>query len=159
MKDLAAMFAAAGCSGVSSFIQSGNILFTASNSLAKKVPGLVSAEIEKQFGFQTRLVLRTSGQMRQVAASNPFLTPGVEEKLLSVMFLADSPDPLDVEKLDPQRSPPDVFRVIGNEIFLYTPTGLADTKLTNAYFDSRLKTICTSRNWRTTLKLLELMEG
>ena len=31
--------------------------------------------------------------------------------------------------------------------------------LTNAYFDAKLKTISTVRNWRTTKKLLELATG
>lgn len=36
---------------------------------------------------------------------------------------------------------------------------MARTKLTNAYFDSTLKTVSTARNWRTTRKLLELATG
>ena len=34
---------------------------------------------------------------------------------------------------------------------------MARTKLTNAYFDSKLSTIATARNWNTVLKLLEMM--
>jgi uncharacterized protein (DUF1697 family) len=34
---------------------------------------------------------------------------------------------------------------------------VSDTKLTNAYFDSKLKTVSTVRNWRTVLKLAEMM--
>jgi len=158
MKDLAAMFTEAGCTDVRSYIQSGNVIFSASKSVAAKVPVLVAAEIEKQFGFKTRLVVRTLEQMREVARSNPFLPDG-DERLLSVMFLADMPDPRHVETLDPQRSAPDAFIVIGDAIFAHTPTGLAKTKLTNAYFDTRLKTVCTGRNWRTVLKLVELMEA
>ena len=47
----------------------------------------------------------------------------------------------------------------GQEIYLQLPNGVANSKLTNAYFDSKLATISTSRNWRTVTKLLELMEG
>jgi hypothetical protein len=36
---------------------------------------------------------------------------------------------------------------------------VARSKLTNAYFDSKLKTTSTGRNWRTVIKLLELMNG
>jgi len=35
---------------------------------------------------------------------------------------------------------------------------MARTKLTNAYFDTKLGVTSTARNWRTTTKLLELME-
>jgi uncharacterized protein (DUF1697 family) len=31
------------------------------------------------------------------------------------------------------------------------------TKLTSTYFDSKLKTVATARNWATVLKLLEMM--
>ena len=49
--------------------------------------------------------------------------------------------------------------VIINEIDCGTPNGVAKTKLTNAYFDSRLATISTGRNWRTVLTLLEMMQA
>jgi len=39
------------------------------------------------------------------------------------------------------------------------PNGVRDSKLTNAYFDSKLATISTGRNWRTVTKLLALMKG
>jgi uncharacterized protein (DUF1697 family) len=120
---------------------------------------VVGAQIEKQFGFQTRIVLRTASQLRYVAENNPFLAKGAEEDLLSVMFLANTPEADTIAKLDPDRSPSDSFHVHGDAIFLHTRTGLAKTKLTNAYFDSKLKTMSTGRNWRTVLKLLELMES
>jgi len=44
----------------------------------------------------------------------------------------------------------------GQDIYLLLPNGVARTKLSNAYFDSKLDTISTVRNWRTVLKLLEL---
>ena len=61
--------------------------------------------------------------------------------------------------LDPRRSPSDAFAVRGREIYLQFPNGVANTKLTNAYFDSRLATISTGRNWRTVLKLFELAQA
>jgi uncharacterized protein (DUF1697 family) len=36
---------------------------------------------------------------------------------------------------------------------------MAKTKLSNAWFDSKLKTISTARNWNTVLKLHELLNG
>ena len=60
---------------------------------------------------------------------------------------------------DPNRSPPDEFLVRGREVFLHLPEGVADSKLTNAYFDSKLATVCTARNWRTVTTLLAMMDG
>ena len=61
--------------------------------------------------------------------------------------------------LDAGRSAPDAFAVVGREIYLQLPNGMGRTKLTNAYFDSKLKTVSTARNWRTVLKLLEMWAG
>ena len=72
------------------------------------------------------------------------------------MFLASQPDAGAIAALDPHRSPPDAFVVRGSEIYLQCPNGAGTTKLTNAWFDSRLSTISTGRNWRTVLKLFEL---
>ena len=46
--------------------------------------------------------------------------------------------------------------VRGREVYLRCPQGLGRSKLTNAYFDARLATVSTVRNWRTVLALLEL---
>ena len=64
-----------------------------------------------------------------------------------------------LKRLTHDRSPGDEFAVLGREIYLHCPNGVARSKLTNSYFDSRLLTISTTRNWRTTLKLLELSTG
>jgi len=103
--------------------------------------------------------LRTAEQIETVFATNPFLKMGAPEETLHVMFLADVPAPGAVKALDPDRSPPDTFLVQGQEIYLRMPNGMGETKLTNAYFDSKLATISTARNWRTVGKLLELMRG
>ena len=44
----------------------------------------------------------------------------------------------------------------GGEIYLSLVNGAAKTKLTNAWMDSKLKTISTGRNWRTVLTLYSL---
>jgi uncharacterized protein (DUF1697 family) len=72
------------------------------------------------------------------------------------VFLADVPTSIRASALDPERSPPDEFVVQGREVFLRLPNGVARSQLTNAYFDSKLGTVSTLRNWRTVLTLLEL---
>ena len=44
-------------------------------------------------------------------------------------------------------------------MYLYLSQGAGQSKLTNQYLDSRLKTVSTVRNWRTVLKLLELAQA
>ena len=157
MKDLVRMFEAAGCTSVRTYIQSGNVVFHAPKGAA----GLgerVTAAIEKQFGYLVPVVLRTSDELRKVIRTNPFLKDGIDQKWLHVYFLAGTADAKSIAGLDANRSTPDVFEVRGREIYLHLPNGMGRTKLTNAYFDSKLSTVCTARNWATVLKLSEMME-
>jgi uncharacterized protein (DUF1697 family) len=157
MKDLAALFVEAGCEDVRTFIQSGNVLFTAPPGLLAELPRLAAARIEERFGFAVPVVLRTARQLRETVRDNPFLAEGSPEEMLHVLFLADRPDRKSVGSLDPDRGKPDSFVVHGQDVYLRLPDGVARTKLTNAYFDSKLGTVSTGRNWRTVTKVLELL--
>ena len=157
MRDLSEIFRGAGCGDVRTYIQSGNVIFTGSSELSGRLPDLITAQIQKRFGYKVPVMLRTVGELRAVVRSNPFLKEGAVEDILHVMFLADLPRPGAAKSLDPDRSPPDRFMVLGKEVYLLFPDGFARTKLTSAYFDSKLGTIGTVRTWRTVTKLLELM--
>jgi len=156
MKDLAEMFVAAGCRDVSTYIQSGNVIFNAPAALLKKLPEMISAQISARFGFQVPVIIRSSQQLARTIANNPFLQAGEPETALHVMFLADLPAAESITTLDMQRSPPDRFHVWENNIYLHHPKGVRNSKLTNAYFDAKLSTQSTARNWATVLKLAEL---
>ena len=79
------------------------------------------------------------------------------KSLRNVCFLANRPGKDLVAGLDAGRSTPDAFAVVGREIYMQLANGVSGTKLTNAYFDSKLKTVSTMRNWRTVLKLADMM--
>jgi uncharacterized protein (DUF1697 family) len=157
MKDLAEMFREAGCADVSTFIQSGNVLFSAGRNAESVLSEKISRRIEARFGYRIPVVLRSLEELGRAATANPFLTAGVDEKALHIYFLRDLPTREAVAGLDAERSRPDRFTVRGREIYLHLPNGMARTKLTNAWVDSRLRTVSTARNWNTTLKLLALM--
>ncbi len=157
MKDLAAIFAESGGKHVQTFIQSGNVLFRAAPKVAALIPARTTAAIHRQFGYQVPVVLRSAEELAEAASANPFLKQGADEDTCHLMFLADEPDASLIRQLEPERSPPDRFIVRGKDIYLHLPGGVAKTKLSNAYFDSRLKTVSTGRNWRTVTKLVELM--
>ncbi len=155
MKDLAEIFAKAGCTGVRTYIQSGNVLFRATPAATEALPTRITAQIANRFGFQIPVVLRTAEQLAAAIENNPFRE--IPQEALHLYFLAGVPDAVRAAQLDPDRSKPDTFIVQGREIYLHLPNGIGRSKLTNAYFDSKLATTSTARNWRTVLKLLELM--
>jgi uncharacterized protein (DUF1697 family) len=148
-----------GCGDVRTFIQSGNVIFSAQPGKDEgKLAHLLGERLAKRFGYTAPLALRTTEELRAAIASNPYLALGAPKESLHVMFLTATPVVEAIEKLDPDRSPGDQYQVIGREIYLWLPNGMARTKLTNAYFDTKLGVTSTARNWRTTTKLLEMLE-
>jgi len=156
MADLAAIFEAAGARDVRTYIQSGNVVFAASPRIAERIPAAVAKAIAKEFRLEIPVVLRSADELRRAAARNPFLEQGIDPDWLHVAFLADVPERARASSLDSKRSPGDAFVLLGREIYLHLPNGAARTKLTNAWFDSKLATTSTLRNWRTVQKLLEM---
>ncbi len=157
MKDLAEMFTEAGCTDVRTYIQSGNVVFAAPPTLVKTIPTHITNRIEELFGLRIPVILRTAAEMATTSRNNPFMKTGADEKLLNVFFLAHMPALENVLQLDPERSVPDSFSVHNREIYVNLPNGAARTKLTNAWFDTRLATTSTARNWRTVLTLTQMM--
>jgi len=156
MKDLVQIVSDCRCTGARTYIQSGNVVFRAPRAGAQELPALIAKQIEGRFGFAAPIVLRNRKELARVVRDNPFIKAGVPENALHVYFLADAPSAEAVKSLDSNRSAPDAFRVIGREVYLNLPNGMARTKLTNAYFDSRLSTVSTARNWATVKTLLEM---
>ncbi len=156
MKDLRVLFEGAGCNNVRTYIQSGNIVFEASNALAARVPETIGTAINARFGYTIPVVTRTAASLATAVANNPYADLDTDERFLAVAFLADEPDAAQIASLEHDRFAPDIFTVAGREIYLHYPNGVARSKLTNAYFDRRLGTVSTVRNWRTTRQLLEM---
>lgn len=155
MKDLAALFEQAGCRAVRTWIQSGNVVFRAPASVARLAPALVERAIRERYGFAAPVIARSAAELREVVERNPF-AGAADDRHLHVVFLAAKPTAARVAALDPDRSPPDEFRVAAREIYLRCPDGIGRTRLTNAWFDAGLATVSTTRNWNTVRNLLEL---
>jgi uncharacterized protein (DUF1697 family) len=156
MAKLAAMFEAIGCAAVRTYIQSGNVVFEATASLARRVPDAIGRAIYDEAGLTIPLVVRTSEELTNVSHANPFLARGTDPKTLHVAFLADVASAARVAVLDSKRSPPDEILVREREIYLRLPNGVARTRFTNAYLDTTLGTVSTLRSMSTVAKLCEL---
>jgi len=157
MRDLASIFEAAGCADVRTYIQSGNVVYRAGPSSTRALPATVSALIAERFGMDIPIVVRTAQELTDVVEANPFLSSTPDTRSLHVGFLLEQPGPEAIEALDPNRSPPDEFVVSDRQMYLRLPNGAGRSKLTAQYFDSRLRTVMTVRNWRTVLTLLDMV--
>ena len=156
MPELTAIFSAAGASDVRTYIQSGNVVFRSPAPRLARLHGALQRSLQKHFGREIVVVLRSARELLALSRVNPFLARGAAPEHLHVAFLAERPAKACAAALDPARSKPDEFALEGSELYLYFPNGTARTKLGNDYLDRTLKTCSTIRNWRTVLALCEL---
>jgi uncharacterized protein (DUF1697 family) len=157
MRDLAGVFEAAGCTDVQTFIQSGNVVFTATPTLAAAIPARIAKQVEARFAIRSPVITRSAKEFDRLINAMPYSGKAATDTFLHVAFLAAKPTRAGVARLDPNRSKGDAFKLIGREIYLSLPNGVARTKLTNAYFDATLGTVSTIRNWRTVLRIGEML--
>jgi uncharacterized protein (DUF1697 family) len=156
MKQLVLLFEALGCKSVRTYIQSGNVVFEASEALARRLPDALTQRILKETGLRVPVVTRSAAKLATNLRRNPYLGTKADPARLHVAFLAGEPSAAQIKALDPKRSPPDEFIVRGRDIYLHLPNGVGKTKLTNAYLDSKLGTVSTLRNLATVQKLVAL---
>jgi len=149
MKSLAALCEAQGCTKVQTYIQSGNIVFSASAKIAAAFPRILASQIKDEFGFETTVILRTAPELRSVIENKP----NFDEKFLHVIFLADEPVLTDVVKLDPVCVGEESFALRGREVYMYLPNGAGRSKMAVYPFDKKLRTKGSMRNWRTVLSM------
>jgi uncharacterized protein (DUF1697 family) len=153
MADLRSLVESLGHTDVTTYIQSGNIVFTSAKAVAP--PGLEEA-IKAEFGLDVTVVLRTPAELAKVVKTNPFAREDVSK--VHVGFMTRKPAKAVVAKVDAARFEPEEFAVRGAELYLYLPNGMGRAKLPD-YVGRQLKVPTTVRNWNTVLKLLELAGG
>lgn len=155
MPDLKTMFETLGFTNVQTYIQSGNVVFQSEINTA--LESKISAKIREVFGFEVSVICRTSEEMEEVIARNPYAeTVGFEAEKLYVTFLQN---PASAEKLAALQTlsfEPEMYTVSGKEIYVYCFNGYGKTKLENSLFEKKLKVIASTRNWRTINKLAEM---
>src|SRR5271163_4473886 len=72
MADLSALFTGAGCAGVQTYIQSGNVVFDAPAAVADGLPVRIQQAITDRFGYRIPVVMRTAGDLAAISRGNPF---------------------------------------------------------------------------------------
>lgn len=157
MATLRELFVAAGASEVETYIQSGNVVYTAASKLAKTLPEQVRVAINQTFEFDVPIVSRSAAELRDVAEEgHPFAGRVADEKFLMVAFLDRKPGADKIAALDPNRSPGDLMEIRGQHVYLGFPNGSGRSKLDANWLDRSLDAVGTWRNWRTVQALLEL---
>ncbi|WP_414617412.1 DUF1697 domain-containing protein [Dyadobacter sp. 32] len=145
---------------VRSYIQSGNLVFDAPTAESAVLAKRIHDQIIEDFGFDIPVLVMGIGELVHIRDANPYIQrPEIDPAALHVTFLENIPDEELVAGIDPVKYHPDEFIVIGKSVYLHCPVGYGTTKLNNNFFENKLKTKATTRNWKTVNKLVELVEN
>lgn len=151
MADLRTMAEGCGFTDVSTYIQSGNLVFGTDASPAAAAAALEAA-LATSSDVTTAVVIRTSAQMAAVIADSPFRARSDDPAQLHVVFLGPNDEPSLPSDLE--AFAPDEARVVGSEVHLFLPNGLGRSKLA-----AKVTRMGTTRNWRTTTTLSEMVQA
>ena len=133
MSELQALFVGLGHVDVTTYIQSGNVVFKSDEKRVVALTAAIEQRIVRELGFEVPVVLRTKAELAKVIADNPFGAGHLAK--VHVTFLAKKPDAAVVRALADHSSPPDEFRIVGREVFLHCPSGYGNTKLNNTFWE------------------------
>lgn len=150
MADLRAVVEALGHTDVSTYLQSGNVVFTPAGRSIKGLGDALTAAL----GMDIAVVVRTGKELAAVVAGNPY--PVDDPTKVVVTFLADRVPKKALADIDQSAFSPDEFTFTGRELYAKLPNGQARSKLMEALNKRDLGSTATTRNWRTVLALADM---
>ena len=132
MAELRGMLAKLGCTDVQTYVQSGNAVFGAKLGRAALTKAVEHA-LEEYMGRPIATTLRTLKQMKAIGDGNPFAKVATKPAYLCVTFLSHTPTKAEVAPLHAQDWKPDLFKVVGREIYTWHPNGQGRSPLAAAH--------------------------
>jgi len=142
-----------GFQNVQTYIQSGNVIVN-SNLSKEEVADSIKNGISSQFEYDVPVMVRTIEEWEKAISNNPYQIDN--HKIVSFTFLSEVPKEKSIEV---NITNDDVYTIVDDMVYMYCPDGFGSTKLTNNLFEKKLNVRATSRNYRTTMKLLEMAKA
>ena len=156
MADLCRLATEFGFREIQSYIQSGNLVFSADARAAALEKDLESA-IDRRFNLKVPVIVRAAPDWAADVAGNPFPKESALEPNRVMLALAKlPPKPEAVAELRARSAGGESILQVGDALWIYFPGGVGSTKITPALLDRLAGSPVTMRNWRTVLKLNEM---
>lgn len=157
MAELRSLCADLGWDDVQSYIQSGNLVFKASSTPAVLETELEGA-IERRFDLSIPVIVRAGGDWSAYVKGNPYPEASQSEPNLVMLILSKAPPNRDaVEGLQERALDDERIVQVGDALWIHYPGGSGKSKLSPALLDRLVGSTVTARNWRTVLKINELV--
>ena len=158
MDKLRGVFEELGVSEVSTFIASGNVIFTSRARDTSALERKIESHLKKQLGYPVATFVRTPGNLQEIASAGSSIRTEEEapSESLYVIFLQAPADATLRKRLAGLEGAMDSFRVAGREIFWHIRGKLTDS----AFFGGGLEKAMagaptTTRNMTTVRRLSE----
>ena len=155
MNDLKALFEHLGLEHTQTYIQSGNLIFY-SDKENTTLEEILEKSISERFGFEVPVIVRNIEELETSISRNPFYDKDADISQLHLTFLKRKPGKENLEKIQSYNYEPDRFKIEENDVFIFCEGKYHQSKLSNNFFEKKLKVGATTRNWKTVLKLLDL---
>lgn len=160
MAQLKELFVELGFSNVSTYIQSGNVVFKAKKQSLEKIKTLIERGIENTFGFSSTLFVFEAETISRVLTENPFRDRKLNEgEKVYFTLLSDEPGTTEIAKLKTFPNDADEFEIIGKTLYVLCKKGYSQTLFTTNFVEKNLKVHGTSRNLETITKLVKMTEA
>jgi len=171
MADLREVVTSLGHTGVSTYIQSGNVLFSTAEEDNAALAAALESAIEDRFGIWSSVVVLTRDELAQVLAANPY-PDEPNPRMVHVVFLnAEPPGDLlgrisAAESAVAAKGSRDTVQPAGQVLFLHTPDGFGTSELAQTVFKiitppakgKKHGLAATARNLATATTLLSLCD-
>lgn len=158
MADLKTLFESLNFNHVTTYIQSGNVIFSSTIEEKKQLEKTISNEIENVFNLKVPVLILELNDLKKIISQNPFSTDK-ENNFIHFTFLATQPNTQNIEVIESKKAENEEIIIRENVVYLYCPNGYGKTKLTNTFLENKLESVATTRNYKTTHELLKIAES
>lgn len=159
MRKLKATFEAAGMSNVTTYINSGNVVFADNRRKPPTIASVLEKEIEKDLGLTIRVLIRDLPAIKKVIKALPAAWTNDAKMRCDVMFLWEGIDRKDILKeLTIKPEIEDVIYVPGAVVWRVDRSNVGNSRLFKI-IGTDLYRGMTIRNSNTVRKLAEMMES
>ncbi len=156
IETLRATFESLGFKNVVSYINSGNLAFDTATTDDSKLAKKIHDAIQKDFGFDISVMVRSIVEIAEVVTWNPFAGQFESHKDVHVFFLNDKLTDEQESLLLEQGNENELFGILGRHVACLLKIHITDSAVGKGFIDKKLKVAATGRNWRTVQKLAEL---
>ena len=159
MADLKNILAQLDFQQLSTYLQSGNVVFDSKNTDSLELEKFISEAILASFGFDIKVKVIAKDQFQQAFLKNPFVKNSeIDTKQLYYIHLMGHPDVTVFKQLQKDESIPEQMDLIGEVIYVHYVNGYGRSKLHGGIFEKKLKVSATARNHNTMKHLSKMLD-